>query len=127
MAPKKQNASRGGAKVDRAGGPNATRQNKVFRNDSASGAEKDIIANKSTATEVQLEKAIALLRTGPKTTIQLRDHGIMMPAARIHHLRHVDGHKIASESVTLYDANGYRHRKCARYLLVEEAPAKEAP
>jgi hypothetical protein len=86
----------------------------------------DVLASKSTTTEIQLAKLLALLRSGPKTTIQLRDHGIMMPAARVHYLRHVDGHQITSQLVTLFDANGFRHAKCARYYLEGEAPAKEA-
>lgn len=85
----------------------------------------EILKSKSTATEVQLEKAMALLRQGPKTTIELREHGIMMPAARIFQLKNECNHTIISELVTLYDANGYRHSKCARYSLVAEAPAKE--
>lgn len=87
---------------------------------------KDVLTNKSTSTEIQLEKLLVLLRTGPKTTIQLRDNGIMMPAAQIHHLRHVDGHTISAQLVTLYDANGFRHSKCARYHLEAEAPGKDA-
>lgn len=85
----------------------------------------DVLKSKSTATEVQLEKAMALLRQGPKTTIELREHGIMMPAARIFQLKNERNHTIISELVTLFDANGYRHSKCARYSLVAEAPAKE--
>lgn len=81
----------------------------------------DIINNKSTATAVQLDKTMALLRQGPKTTMDLRDHGIMMPAARVFQLKHERNQNIASELVTLYDANGYRHRKCARYHLIADA------
>lgn len=86
----------------------------------------DVLDSKSTSTEIQLAKVMKLLRSGPKTTIQLRDHGIMMPAARIHHLRHVEGHTIVSENVTLFDGNGFRHSKCARYRLVEGATVGEA-
>jgi hypothetical protein len=81
----------------------------------------DILTNRSTATEVQLKKILVLLRQGPKTTIDLRNHGIMMPAARIFYLKNECEHVITSESVTLYDANGFRHSKCARYHLIAEA------
>jgi len=86
----------------------------------------DILCNKSTSTEVQLEKIMALLRQGPKTTIDLRNQGIMMPAARVHQLKHECNHTITSEWVTLYDANGFRHSKCARYHLVAEAEVEGA-
>jgi hypothetical protein len=104
----------------------AASENALRGNADKSSTAPDILESKSTATEVQLAKTMALLRTGPKTTIQLRDHGIMMPAPRIHHLRHVDGHTITVELVTLYDANGFRHSKCARYHLAAEAPVKDA-
>jgi hypothetical protein len=119
MTPKNENArGEAGVHVSIGGQAEATYQSKHTQSSTA----PDVLESKSTATEVQLAKTLALLRIGPKTTIQLRDHGIMMPAPRIHHLRHVDGHTIASESVTLYDANGFRHSKCARYHLVREAP-----
>ena len=83
-----------GFDVAAGGQAKATCENVLQKDDSASlSAQKknDILASKSTSTEVQLEKALHLLRAGPKTTVELRDHGIMMPAARIHHFRHVDG------------------------------------
>ena len=43
--------------------------------------------DKSTSTEAQRKKLIALLRQGPKTTIDLRAHGIMMPATRVFELK----------------------------------------
>lgn len=101
-------------------------QVKILLSEQTAQAKKDILASKSTSTEVQLAKVLALLRMGPQTTIQLREHGIMMPASRIHHLRHVEGHQISSELLTLHDSNGFRHSKCARYHLQAEASAKEA-
>lgn len=100
-------------------------QVKIFLPEQPATSIKNILESKSTSTEVQLAKALVLLRTGPKTTMELREHGIMMPAARIHHLRHVEGHTISSQWVTLYDANGFQHSKCARYHLDAEAQAKE--
>ncbi|WP_035627062.1 helix-turn-helix domain-containing protein [Herminiimonas sp. CN] len=105
----------------------ATSENKLPANDTpliAASITPDILSNKSTATEVQLEKVLVLLRQGPKTTIDLRNHGIMMPASRIFQLKNECSHVITSESVTLYDINGFRHSKCARYHLIAEAGAE---
>jgi hypothetical protein len=82
---------------------------------------EDILANKSTVAIVQRKKIMTLLRHGPKTTLELREHGCLMPATRIFELKHQDGHIITSELIPLFDAYGYKHSKCARYHLVEEA------
>jgi hypothetical protein len=79
------------------------------------------LADKSTATEVQLAKVLVLLRQGPKTTLELRKHGILMPAARVHTLKHQYQFGIRTELVALYDAEGIRHRNCARYHLTHDA------
>jgi hypothetical protein len=84
-----------------------------------------VIYSKSTETSVQLAKALALLKQRPHTTMELRDRGIMMPAARIHQLRHQYGHDIVTENVTLYDTNGFRHHKCARYRLILAANTEQ--
>lgn len=108
--PKKQNASiAAGAHVDLAGGLEATPK---------SSTDSAILANKSTAIEVQLAKVMALLRQGPKTTIELRQNGIMMPAARVFSLKRDHKQNITTELLALYDAEGIRHSKCARYHLI---------
>ncbi|MDQ2819850.1 MAG: helix-turn-helix domain-containing protein [Pseudomonadota bacterium] len=76
-----------------------------------------ILANKSTSVEVQLQKTLALLRSGPMTTLDLRSEGVMMPAARIFALKNDHQYVITTELVTLLDENGYRHGRCARYHL----------
>jgi hypothetical protein len=115
--PPNENASRnGGAEVDSASGLEATLQN--FLDGSKFSIKPDILANKSTATEIQLQKVITLLCQGPKTTMDLRAHGIMMPAARVFQLKNEHDLIITSQWVTLYDENGYKHSKCARYSLV---------
>src|SRR5471030_467751 len=85
-----------------------------------------LLNSKSTATEIQLAKLLVLLRQGPKTTIELRQHGIMMPAARVFQLKYEHDHVITTELLPLYDAQGIRHRKCARYHLIEsvDGPAQ---
>ncbi|MDB4873346.1 MAG: hypothetical protein JWL97_4350 [Gemmatimonadales bacterium] len=112
--PKKQNAPEG-VRVDLAGGLDLTPK---------SNTDSPILANKSTATEVQLAKVLALLRQGPKTTIELRHHAIMMPAARVFQLKREHDCTITTELVALYDDQGVRHRKCARYHLIERQPAQ---
>jgi hypothetical protein len=89
----------------------------------AASIVSNVLHSKSTATEVQLKKVIALLRQGPKTTMELREHGIMMPAARVFQLKNERQHIIQSELIPLFDAYGYRHSKCARYHLIEDARA----
>ncbi len=124
----KDNASRGATGANVAWvGAEAALENTQQANHNALVADStvaDVLANKSTATEIQLAKILVLLRQGPKTTIELREHGVMMPAARIFQLKHDRKHVITSELVTLYDANGYRHSKCARYHLITEASAE---
>jgi hypothetical protein len=111
------------ANVDRAGGLASTNQIKSI-GEFSTGPE--ILANKSTAVDVQLAKLVALLRQGPKTTIQLRSHGIMMPAARVFQLKRDHGLDVFTELVNLYDHEGILHQRCARYHLMEAKP-EEAP
>lgn len=115
MPSKTQNAGiAAGANVDLAGGPDL-----IFQTTEAqSSIDSAVLANKSTAIEVQLAKVLALLRQGPKTTIELRQQAVMMPAARVHTLKHEYGHNIRTELLALYDAEGIRHSKCARYHLI---------
>jgi hypothetical protein len=121
MTTRKRNAPRkGGAHVDQAGGLEATNQ----KTQRKSSTDSDIVDSKSTATEVQLAKVLALLRQGPKTTMELRHHAIMMPAARVFQLKRELNCTINTELVALYDDEGIRHRKCARYHLIECQPAQ---
>jgi len=81
---------------------------------------------KSTATKAQLALVLTLLRQGPKTTMELRQHSVMMPAARVFQLKHEHGHDINTELVPLYDAAGVKHRNCARYHLVDSPSQQRA-
>ena len=76
----------------------------------------------STATEAQRERILALLRTGPQTTESLRKVGIFQVSTRIFELRGL-GHGIATERITLWDRDGFRHIGVARYHLESEACA----
>jgi hypothetical protein len=117
--PKKQNAPEG-VRVDLAGGLESTNQKTHLE----SNTDSKILESKSTATEVQLKKVLALLRQGPKTTVELRRHSILMPATRVFELKRTHDFIITTELVSLYDDEGVRHRKCARYHLTECAPAQ---
>jgi hypothetical protein len=107
----------GGVDVDQAGGLGSA--NEAAFTDEKFTTEEAILSDKSTDTEVQLRKVLALLRQGPKTTVDLRRNAIMMPAARVHQLRHERHYTIRTERITLHDPEGVRHEKCARYHLVE--------
>lgn len=71
----------------------------------------------STTTKVQRKKLLAALQVAPITTIEARrDLDIMMPAARIHELRHKLGYVIDLVWTMQQTDNGKLHR-VARYVL----------
>lgn len=76
--PKKNKARKeAGSDVAAGGQAKATFENVRHKHHSASssaGTEKGILASKSIGTKAQLAKVLALLRTGLKTTIELRAH-----------------------------------------------------
>jgi hypothetical protein len=122
MTSLKQNASgQGGAKVDLADRLESTKEN----SHPESSTNSDVLASTATTVDVQLAKVLALLLSGPKTTIDLRSHAIMMPAARVFQLKYEQGYVIRTERVSLFDAEGIRHRMCARYHLDMEASRKQ--
>jgi hypothetical protein len=124
MTDRKRNArTKSGARVDLAGEPEST--NQITQQQSST--DSAILANKSTAIEVQLAKVMALLRQGPKTTIELRQNGIMMPAARVFSLKRDFKQNITTELLALYDAEGIRHSKCAKYHLIADSANEVAP
>lgn len=71
--------------------------------------------------EAQRERLLDALSRGSVTTIQARrDLDIMMPAARVHELRHGEGYNIATVWCTEPTDSGALHR-VARYVLVSGA------
>ena len=79
-------------------------------------------------TSAQNQRNIVLmaLRESPKTTIELRDnYGVMMPAARVKELRE-QGYKINTVRLTCYTADGIKHSKVAKYVLVSEKASEVA-
>lgn len=115
MVSRKSNA-RMGAGVSVAGRPaKATRR----KGQGKSTLNPRILKSKSTGSEVQRQKVLALLRQSSKTTIDLRAHGIMMPATRVFELKKA-GYGIQTDLLPLFDEHGFKHANCARYSLVYE-------
>jgi len=81
----------------------------------------DVLKSKSTSTETQQKKCLALLKLGPQTSYSLRANGIAQCAARIFELRAM-GHVITTERVKAIDSDKFVHVGAARYHLVKEAP-----
>ncbi|OAK55014.1 hypothetical protein A3K87_04235 [Variovorax paradoxus] len=77
-------------------------------------------SHKSTRTEAQQLRIIEALRSGPKTTDQLRAIGCYQVSARVHALRHRYKYEILTELFDGYAADGYSHARMARYTLVSE-------
>jgi hypothetical protein len=73
--------------------------------------------NKSTATAAQNERIMLALKAGPKTTDDLRSMGCYQSAARIHYLRRA-GYKIDTQLFNGISADGYAHKRMARYTLL---------
>lgn len=70
---------------------------------------------------MQKEQVLSLLRHGPKTTFELRNHGVCQPASRIKELR-MAGHLIDTVLCPKEpDHRGFTHRATAKYVLVQEA------
>lgn len=73
--------------------------------------------------EDQRARAIEALRTGPKTSNDLRRLGLYQAPTRIFELRE-RGYEITSHPVTVVDADGFAHSGVALYTLISE-PVKE--
>lgn len=79
----------------------------------------------STATEVQIQKLVALLRVRPHHTHELRACGISHPAGRIHNLIE-RGYTIDSDRVVTVDSDSFIHRGVALYSLIAEPDGSPA-
>ncbi|MES2367272.1 MAG: helix-turn-helix domain-containing protein [Pseudomonadota bacterium] len=97
--------------------------NAPARNDFASGkageeADQKQLNPNDTSTENQRAIILAALRTGPKDTVTLRaDFGVLMPAPRIHELRHKYGYDIDTVNVIRVTDDGVKHFRVAKYVL----------
>jgi hypothetical protein len=70
----------------------------------------------SAAKQAQLDRIMAALRRRPHTSHDLRGLGVYQVSARIKELRE-QGNDISTARITLIDAWGYEHRRCALYSL----------
>lgn len=76
--------------------------------------------NDSSTGEAHRRRALEMLKTGPKHTLDFRRAGIMQSQTRIHELRRL-GYDIPTVGrVTIHDDQGYPHRGVALYELVAE-------
>lgn len=80
---------------------------------------------KSTAGEAQRQRILEALRIKPRTSYDLRRIGCYQCPTRIKELR-AKGWNISTARVTLIDAEGYLHPRCALYSLFE-ATATASP
>lgn len=78
----------------------------------------------SMAAEDQRARALEALRSGPKTSNDLRRVGLYQAPTRIFELRE-RGYEITSDPVTVIDADGFPHSGVALYTLISE-PLMEA-
>lgn len=111
-----ENATGGGGVIVSGVAPEAANQNEQPNHTT----DAAILKSRSTSTEAQRAKLLALLQSGPKTTIEARNNGVMMPATRVFELKRA-GHIITTELVTQCDDNGFLHPRCARYHLIQSA------
>ncbi len=81
-------------------------------------AQKKSLDNSTVAQLSRLLKALREAGAQGITTIQAREKlDVMMPAARVHELRHTEGFNIQTIWQTSENAQGHKHRN-ARYVLM---------
>tara|TARA_R110000851_G_scaffold72099_1_gene160005 strand:+ start:1653 stop:2018 length:366 start_codon:yes stop_codon:yes gene_type:complete len=77
----------------------------------ANDSTSDVRSLQLNSGEAQRQRLLKRLQQGPATTIELRrDLDIMMPAARVHELRHRFGHDIHLHWITQATDCGKLHR-----------------
>ncbi|MDV2116473.1 helix-turn-helix domain-containing protein [Alcaligenes faecalis] len=89
------------------------------RNDSRLMAQHNTIESRSTTTQAQRARLIALLRTAPRHTHELRANGISHPAGRVQDLLKM-GFEIKSSRTVTVDSDGFAHYSVAMYVLISE-------
>ena len=93
------------------------------KNKATEAAQKVTLNRNDTSASNARAIIIQALRTGPKTTIELREQwGVMAPAPRILELK-LRGFNIITVPVSAYTADGVQHRGVARYILLAEPTA----
>lgn len=96
-----------------------SRINALTHTEPAVGTRTQQAIEKSTATAAQELRIVKALKSGPKTTDDLRAAGCYQVSARIWGLR-ARGYNIVTDLFNGYAADGLRHARMARYTLVEE-------
>lgn len=84
------------------------------------GNQRRQFSGKSTSGAAQRHRILEALRTGPKTSFELRRLGVYQHSVRIFELREA-GFDIETARVTIIDHDGFEHRGCALYALTGEA------
>lgn len=75
------------------------------------------LSSHNTSALNQCAIILAALKSGQKTTIELRyEYGVMAPAARIDKLR--KSHEIKTSYVSVRTPDGVLHRRVAKYCLL---------
>lgn len=98
---------------------NASQQNDTGAEKARKDKDAKAIKSRSTGTDAQFARIVALLREKPQTTYELRGHGIGQTSTRIFDLR-ARGYVINTELCDAYDRDGYLHFRVAKYALIQE-------
>lgn len=84
--------------------------------------------SKSTAIAAQYERVLRMLNEGEKSTIELRQGGVIAPAARTKELREKLGYNIQRTRLcSVWDGEGYCHRGIAFYARFKELESEVKP
>jgi hypothetical protein len=98
-----------------------TTKNETGRSSCKSATQDATTGKQCNSADAQRARLLAALETGPLTTLDARrDLGILMPAARIHELRHRHGKVITTVWVSRQADNGLTHN-VALYALMPDA------
>lgn len=90
------------------------------KNQATEAAQNSNQTFKDNRAHVQRATLIQALRTGAKTTPELRESwGIMSPAPRVFELRLL-GYEIETLFIAAFTADGVKHHGVAKYLLRSE-------
>jgi Helix-turn-helix domain len=85
-----------------------------------------VFNSKSTVRTEQYERVLQMLKDGEKNTIQLRQGGVIAPAARTKEMREKLGLNIRRTRLcSVWDSEGFCHPRIAFYALFKE-PKGEA-
>jgi hypothetical protein len=89
----------------------------------AEAARNESYTSNDTSASSQRARVIHALRTGAKTTLELRsNYGVLMPAPRIFELK-ARGWGIGKSTVKALTPDGVLHAGVARYFLAHEPKA----